>query len=264
MPMSATSQASETAPQVLAGRVVVVTGAARGVGRVLAEACAAAGARVVLADVLADAGRETADAMTAQGHAARFVAVDLADPASVEAFAADIAANEGVVHGLVNNAAIATAIGGPGFEEIELDTWDRVMRVNIRGTWLVTRALAPLLRAGGSGRIVNLASDTALWGAPRLLAYVASKGAVLAMTRSLARELGPDGIGVTAVAPGILRNEATDYVPRERHLLYETGRAVPGPQSPEDIAPTVVFLLTQGALAVTGQTLPVNAGFVFA
>ena len=91
------------------------------------------------------------------------------------------------------------------------------------------------LRTTGRGRIVNLASDTALWGAPHLLAYVASKGAVISMTRSLARELGARGIGVTAVAPGIMRNEATEYVPPERHRLYETGRAVQGPQYPEDI-----------------------------
>jgi NAD(P)-dependent dehydrogenase (short-subunit alcohol dehydrogenase family) len=163
----------------------------------------------------------------------------------------------------VNNAAIATGIGGPEFDAIEIETWDRVMRVNVRGTWLITRALAPLLAEAGSGRIVNLASDTALWGAPRLLAYVASKGAVIAMTRSLARELGPRGVGVTAVAPGILRCEATEYVPPERHRLYETGRAAPGPMVPEDITATVVFLLTPGALALTGQVLPVNAGFVF-
>jgi NAD(P)-dependent dehydrogenase (short-subunit alcohol dehydrogenase family) len=137
------------------------------------------------------------------------------------------------------------------------------MQVNVRGTWLVTRALAPLLVESGSGRIVNLASDTALWGAPRLLAYVASKGAVMAMTRSLARELGPRRVGITAVAPGIMRNEATDYVPPERHALYENGRAVPGPQAPEDITATIVFLLTEGALALTGQVLPVGAGFVF-
>jgi NAD(P)-dependent dehydrogenase (short-subunit alcohol dehydrogenase family) len=137
------------------------------------------------------------------------------------------------------------------------------MRVNVRGTWLITRALAPLFRDGGQGRIVNIASDTALWGAPRLLAYVASKGALISMTRSLARELGPRGIGVTVVAPGILRTESMDYVPAERHRLYENTRAVPGPQTPEDIVDTVVFLLTPGALALTGQVLPVNAGFVF-
>ena len=102
-----------------------------------------------------------------------------------------------------------------------------------------------------------------LWGAPRLLAYVASKGALIAMTRSLARELGPRSIGVTAVAPGIMRCEATEYVPAERHRLYEQGRAVPGPQDPEDIVATIVFLLTPGALALTGQLLPVDAGFVY-
>ena len=154
-------------------------------------------------------------------------------------------------------------MGGNPFDAIDLDLWDRVMRVNVRGTWLVTRALVPLFADGGNGRIVNIASDTALWGAPRLLAYVASKGAVISMTRSLARELGPRGIGVTVVAPGILRSESTEYVPAERHRLYETGRAVPGPQHPEDIVDTVVFLLTPGALALTGQVLIVDAGFVF-
>lgn len=242
----------------LAGRTVLVTGAARGVGEAIARACIAEGARVVIADVLEEQGRATAAAL-----GARFVPLDLAQPGSIEALAEDIRAHEGVLHGLVNNAAIATGIGGPMFDEITLETWDRVMAVNVRGTWLITRALAPLLGAAGDGRIVNLASDTALWGAPRLLAYVASKGAVISMTRSLARELGPRGIGITAVAPGILRNEATEYVPAERHRLYETGRAVPGPQVPEDITATVCFLLTTGALALTGQVMPVDAGFVF-
>jgi NAD(P)-dependent dehydrogenase (short-subunit alcohol dehydrogenase family) len=246
----------------LAGRTIVVTGAARGVGRAIAQACAKAGAALVLGDILADGGRAVAQEL-AKVTQARFVAVDLNDPDSIIAFARDVARQEGEIHGLVNNAAIATNVGGKPFDEIDLDLWDSVMRVNVRGTWLVTRALAPLFADGKHGRIVNIASDTALWGAPRLLAYVASKGAVIAMTRSLARELGPRGIGVTAVAPGILRCEATEYVPAERHRLYETGRAVPGPQAPEDIVDTVVFLLTPGALALTGQLLPVDAGFVF-
>jgi NAD(P)-dependent dehydrogenase (short-subunit alcohol dehydrogenase family) len=260
---SSEREASRRGLPSLDGRTIVITGAARGVGRALAESCVRAGARLVLADVLADLGSKTTAELSAAGADVRFSAIDLSDPRGIERFAADVAAREGVVHGLVNNAAIATNVGGPAFDEIALETWDRVMRVNVRGTWLVTRALAPLLKTSGSGRIVNLASDTALWGAPRLLAYVASKGAIIAMTRSLARELGPSGVGVTAVAPGILRNEATDYVPEERHRLYETLRAAPGPQTPEDIAPTVVFLLTPGAFALTGQVLPVNAGFVF-
>lgn len=245
----------------LAGRTIVITGAARGVGRAIAEACAQQGARLILCDVLEEQGRETAREIAATGVQARFVPVDLAEPEKIAAFASDVARTEGTVHGLVNNAAIATKVGGASFEDIDIGLWDRVMAVNVRGTWLVTRALSPLL--AGDARIVNLASDTALWGPPRLLAYVTSKGAVISMTRSLARELGPRGIGVTAVAPGIMRNEATEYVPRSRHQEYENGRAVPGPQFPEDIVGVVAFLLTPAALPLTGQVLPVNAGFVF-
>jgi NAD(P)-dependent dehydrogenase (short-subunit alcohol dehydrogenase family) len=247
---------------VLAGRTIVITGAARGVGRAIARACAKAGARLVLGDILEQAGRDAAQELN-QTTETRFLQVDLDDPDAIAAFARDIGRRERQVHGLVNNAAIATNVGGKPFDEIDLELWDRVMRVNVRGTWLVTRALVPLFAQGGQGRIVNIASDTALWGAPRLLAYVASKGAVISMTRSLARELGPRGIGVTVVAPGILRGEATEYVPAERHRHYETGRAVPGAQHPEDIVDTIVFLLTPGALALTGQVLPLDAGFIF-
>lgn len=157
---------------------------------------------------------------------------------------------------------MATGIGGTGFDAIDIDTWNRVMETNVRGPWLMTRALAPKL-AATRGRIVNVASDTALWGAPNLLSYTASKGAVMAMTRSLARELGPQGVGITAIAPGILTTESTDYVPEARHRLYEEGRAVPGKQPPEDVTGTVVFLLTEAALTLTGQVLPTNRGFVF-
>ena len=240
-----------------------MTGAARGVGRAIAEACSAHGARLIIGDVLDELGRDTAREMASAGAKVRFAPLDLAEPSSIEAFAADIRAHEGHIDGLVNNAAIATNVGGAGFEDIPIELWDRVMRVNVRGTWLVTRAVVPLMPAGGNGRIVNLASDTALWGPPRLLAYVSSKGAVISMTRSLARELGPRGIGITAIAPGIMRNEATDYVPAERHTQYETGRAVPGPQMPEDIVDVVAFLLTKGALALTGQVIPTNAGFIY-
>ena len=247
----------------LSDRTILVTGTARGLGRAIALRLAQAGARLVLADLDLAASGQTLDLVQATGAQARLVAVDLADPASVATLGADIAATEGVLHGLVNNAAMATNVGGMGFEDIELDLWDRVMTVNVRGTWLVTRACAPMLRASGSGRVVNVASDTALWGAPRLLSYTASKGAVIAMTRSLARELGPDGVGVTAVAPGILTTESTEYVPEARHRLYNEGRAVPGPQSADSTTDTIAFLLSPGALTLTGQVLPVNMGFVF-
>ena len=242
----------------LTGRTILVTGAARGLGRAIAGACAEQGARLVLADIDSQ-GVEAAAAELG----ARAVTVDLGDPASIAALAEDIAAQEGTLHGLCNNGAVATNVGGMAFENIELELWDRVQRVNVRGTWLMTRACSALLRASGSGRVVNVASDTALWGAPRLLAYTASKGAVMAMTRSLARELGPDRVGVTCIAPGILTTESTEYVPAARHALYGDGRAVPGPQSADDVTGTVAFLLSEAALTLTGQTLPVNNGYVF-
>ncbi|HUK61521.1 MAG TPA: SDR family oxidoreductase [Stellaceae bacterium] len=241
----------------LAGKRVLVTGAARGLGRAFAEACANAGAHVVLADVLEADGKKAAAELRQQ-----FVAIDLADPNSVAAGVAAAAELLDGLDGLVNNAAIATAIGGKTFEEIDLETWDRVMSVNVRGTWLVTRAAAPYLRRSAAGRVVNIASDTALWGAPRLLHYVASKGAIVAMTRALARELGPDSIAVNAVAPGLTITGATDYVPEERHRLYVQNRAIPRKQMPEDVVGAVLFLLSDEAAFVTGQLLPVNGGFV--
>lgn len=241
----------------LTGRTILITGAARGLGREIARTCAAAGARLVLADI------DPACEATAQETGALFLPVDLADPDSIAAMAARLAAEVGPLHGLCNNAAMATNVGGMGFEDISMDLWDRVMRINVRGTWLVIRACAPMLRASGSGRVVNVASDTALWGAPRLLSYTASKGAVIAMTRSLARELGPDRVGVTCVAPGILTTESTEYVPEARHRLYAEGRAVPGPQDADEITGTIAFLMSEAALTLTGQVLPVNNGFVF-
>ncbi|WP_298727651.1 SDR family oxidoreductase [uncultured Ferrovibrio sp.] len=249
----------------LQGRILVITGAGRGLGRSFAEACAKAGAAaIVVADINAEWGEATAQVLRERGTDAIFLPVDLGQPQSIEDFSKLVADRYGRVDGLVNNAAIATGIGGKTFEEIDIETWDRVMSVNVRGTWLMVKAMAPLLRkAEDGGRIVNLASDTALWGAPRLLHYVGSKGAIIAMTRSLARELGPDNITVNAIAPGLVVVEATEYVPQERHQLYVSGRAMQRQQFPEDVTGAVVFLLSASAGFVTGQLLPVNGGFVF-
>jgi NAD(P)-dependent dehydrogenase (short-subunit alcohol dehydrogenase family) len=248
----------------LAGKTIVVTGAGRGLGRAFALACAEAGAvAVVVAELNGEWGQTTADAVAKLGCESLAVQVDIGDPDSVAAMAAAIGQRYARIDGLVNNAAIATGVGGKTFEEIDIETWDRVMRVNVRGTWLVVKALAPLLRKAGGARIVNLASDTAMWGAPRLLHYVSSKGAIMAMTRSLARELGPDGISVNAIAPGLTLVEATEYVPAERHEHYVKGRAMNRAQTPEDVVGAALYLLSDGAAFVTGQVLPVNGGFVF-
>ena len=164
--------------------------------------------------------------------------------------------------GLVNNGAIATGIGGPTMTEIETEVWDRVMAVNVRGTWLMSKAAVPHLAHSGSGKIVNLASDTALWGAPRLMHYVASKGAVLSMTRSMARELGASGIAVNSIAPGLTAVEATEYVPQDRKALYVENRPFNRTQMPNDVTGAVLFLVSDAASFITGQCIPVNGGFV--
>ncbi len=242
----------------LHGRRVLVTGGARGLGEAFARALVQADARVVISDVLHERGQALAAEL---GSTACYVPMDLSDPASITAGVALAAEKWGGIDGLINNAAITNS-GGKAMNELSLDMWDRVMQVNVRGTWLTTVAAQPHLAASQSGRVVNIASDTALWGAPKLMAYVASKGAVIAMTRSMARELGPEGITVNAVAPGLTLVEATEYVPAARHQHYQQGRAIERAQMPEDVTAAVLFLLTRGSGYVTGQILPVNGGFV--
>lgn len=252
-----------TATVALTGKRLLITGAARGLGAAFARAAVAAGASVAIADILEERGRQTAAELAGDGAAAVFVPVDLADPSSIERCAEAAATALGGLDGLVNNGAIATAIGGKLMEEIDIETWDRVMTVNVRGTWLMTRAALPRLRDSGRDKVVNLASDTALWGAPRLMHYVASKGALIAMTRAMAREAGDSGIAVNAVAPGLTLGEATEYVPPERHRQYVEGRAIRREQEADDVVGSVLFLLSDAADFVTGQLLPVNGGFVF-
>lgn len=244
----------------LQGKRIVVTGAARGLGFHFARDLARQGATVVLCDILAGELAAAVERLSAEDLAVSGQHIDLADPCSISHCFRQIG-ETGPIDGLVNNAALATGVGGKSLSEYDPDLWDRVMLVNVKGTWLVTRAAIDLLRDGGS--IVNVASDTALWGAPRLMAYVASKGAVIAMTRSMARELGERRIRVNAIAPGLTRVEATEYVPAERHALYENGRALHGAQHPEDVSGAVVWLLSGLSGFVTGQLIPVNGGFVF-
>jgi NAD(P)-dependent dehydrogenase (short-subunit alcohol dehydrogenase family) len=231
---------------------VLITGGARGLGRAFAQAAANAGAEVTIADVIPSV-QDTAKAIGAAAHH-----LDLASPDSIEALARKFDR----LDGLVNNAAV-TDSGGRAMEELDVATWDRVFAVNVRGAWLMTRALAPALRRS-KGRVVNIASDTALWGAPKLLAYVSSKGALIAMTRALARELGADGITVNAIAPGAFPTAAEEIHPDPegyaRFVLDH--QAVKRRGEPGDIGSAVLFLASPESAFVTGQLLNVDGGWV--
>ncbi|MFB6530914.1 MULTISPECIES: SDR family oxidoreductase [unclassified Streptomyces] len=239
-------------------RTVVVTGAGRGLGLAMARRAGEDGFRVVVAERERERGDRAAAALRTEGIDARFVHCDVADPESVAALAAAVRAI-GPLYGLVNNAALANGVGGEEFQDIDIEVWDRLMTVNARGPWLVAKALHPLFTT--PGRIVNIASDAALYGSPRLAHYIASKGAVIALTRAMARELGARGITVNAVAPGLTECEATETVPAERHALYRANRAVPRPQQPDDLTGIVSHLLGEESRYLTGQVIAVNGGF---
>ena len=246
---------------ILDGRRVLVTGAGRGLGLATARRLAEDGAVVVLGEVDPERGKAAEAALQADGLTARLVLMDVADPTSVGEAAAAVLA-DGPLYGLVNNAALADAVGGKPFHEIAVAEWDRLMAVNTRGPWLVARAVLPAMLEAGEGRIVNIASDAALYGSPRLAHYVASKGAVIALTRAMAREVGDDGITVNAVAPGLTRGESTERIPAERHELYRRNRAITRDQEHADTVGTIAFLLGPDAAYITGQLLVVDGGWV--
>jgi NAD(P)-dependent dehydrogenase (short-subunit alcohol dehydrogenase family) len=242
-------------------RVAVITGAGRGLGRAIADRLAAGGRHVVIAEIDATLGAQAADAIARGGGSASFVQTDIADAASLAALATHVSSC-GHFDALVNNAAIANSVGGKTYDAIPEGEWERLFRVNVKGTWLACKQFGPMLVAGGGGTIVNVASDTALWGATRLLHYVATKGAIIAMTRSLANELGPDGVTVNAIAPGLIEVEATGGVPETRWNDYRSRRALKRDQTPDDIAGTVAFLCSPDAAYITGQTIVVDGGMV--
>lgn len=242
----------------LTGRTVVVTGAGRGLGLAIAHEVGDAGARVVLAERDAELAAKAEAELAGAGVDVLRHDTDVADERSVAA----LARAAGDVWGVVNNAALADGVGGKHFADLTTAEVERVMRVNVQGPWLVARALYPSMRAAGAGRIVNVASDVAFYGPPRLMHYVTSKNAVIGMTRAMARDAGPDGITVNAVAPGITETEATRAVPAERHELYRINRALDRAQQPDDVTGAVRFLLSDAAAYVTGQTWLVDGGFV--
>lgn len=239
-------------------RVIVITGAASGIGFAFAQHFAAQGDKVVVADL-----KGSAEAAGKLGNLATGIDTDVADEAAVDRLARHVADAHGTVDALINNAGLFSTLALRGFEEIPAEEWMRVMRVNTLGPFLCARAFAPLLRRSATGRIVNIASTVALKGVPHMLHYVASKGAIIAMTRALARELGPDGVTVNAIAPGftlsdgILANGVHEIIGESARV---TGRAIARDQVPEDLVGAVDFLVGPGSAFMSGQTLVVDGG----
>lgn len=245
--------------------VAVVTGGARGIGKTLTDALAGSGYRVVIADVI-DEGKAAADELRGQGLDVTWHRTDVADEESVAGLARLCGDAFGRADVLVNNASIYADLGGKRpFTEISVAEWERVMRVNVTGTWLATRALHPLLAASPAGRVINIASSTALMGVPYFLHYVASKGAVIAMTRALAKEAGADGVTVNAIAPGLVQNESSARLNDD--VGYFSGvtrqRAIARGMDPDDLVGAVLFLASPSSGFITGQTLVVDGGVTF-
>jgi NAD(P)-dependent dehydrogenase (short-subunit alcohol dehydrogenase family) len=243
----------------LADRVAIVTGGAQGIGRAIAQRLHEEGATVVVADLQ---GHEAA-AAELDGLGVR---VDVSQEADVKALAEAVLEKYGRIDALVNNAGIYSSLVPKPFEQIEVEEWRRVYDVNVLGMFLVTRAVMPAMRAAGYGRIVNIASGTPYKGVPFLLHYVTSKGAVVAMTRAVAKEVGADGILVNTVSPGFTMSDGVLANPVQVEKLQEISlqaRLVQRDQYPSDIVGAVAFFCSPDADFLTGQSLVVDGGAYF-
>lgn len=250
----------------LENKVAIVTGAARGLGRAYAEALAAEGAAVVAADL--NDCNDTVAAITAAGGRAVATQVDVADSQSCDAMASLAVDAFGRVDILINNAALYAGLKGARFEQLDEAQWDRVMQVNIKGTWLTSRAVVGAMRSSGEGgSIINIASLAAVFGLPYGLDYVASKAAVIGMTRGMARELGPDHIRVNAVAPSAVMTEGTEEFFGEKFEKAKTviaaNQLIPRNLETEDLTGTIIYLASDASRFVTGQTHMVDGGSWF-
>ena len=248
------------AHNLLDNRSIIVTGAATGIGQAFALGCAAQGASVVVADI--GPADETMAAIEAAGGRALYVRADVSDEASTQEMARQALAHFGRTDGLVNNAAYFREVKLTEFEQIDPAIWDRIFQVNVKGVWNCCKAVMPAMRERKAGSIVNIASVVAVAGQSGYLHYVASKGAVLAMTKGLAKECGASGVRVNVIAPGFVITDATKNRPVEWQQSFLKARAISREQRPDDLVGTALYLLSDLAGFVTGQTIVVDGGHI--
>ena len=248
------------AQNLLTDRTVIVTGAATGIGQAFAVGCAAQGANVVIADM--SAADETVALVEQAGGKALALKVDVADDASTRAMAQAALDRFGRIDGLVNNAAYFREVKLTPFEELDPAIWDRIFAVNVKGVWQCCKAVMPAMRERKSGSIVNIASVVAVAGQPGYLHYVGTKGAVLSMTKGLAKECGASGVRVNVIAPGFVITGATKDRPIEWQQSFLKARAISREQRPEDLVGTALYLLSDLAGFVSGQTIVVDGGHI--
>ncbi|MGZ8694752.1 MAG: SDR family NAD(P)-dependent oxidoreductase [Gaiellaceae bacterium] len=244
----------------LDGKVAIVTGAAQGIGRAIAEGLAREGARIVVVDL---ARADEAAAAFADGVA---ITADVSSEEDTARMASEALERCGSIDILVNNAGLYASLAMRPFTEIPLEEWRRVMDVNVASMFLACRAVVPAMREQGGGKIVNISSGTPFRGVPFLLHYVTSKGAIVALTRALARELGKDEIHVNCVAPGFTMSDGVKDHPEVVEALQGasvSARTIQRDQVPEDVVGAVVFLCTPGAGFITGQTMVIDGGQYF-
>ena len=244
----------------MTGKVALVTGASQGIGRAIADGLAEAGARIVVADLN---GSEEAAASYPDGVG---ITCDVSQEADVARLVDEVVERCGTVDVLVNNAGLYASLEMRPFEQIPLDEWRRVMDVNVASMFLMCRAVLPVMRQNGGGKIVNISSGTPFRGVPFLLHYVTSKGAIVAFTRALAKEVGRDNVLVNCVAPGFTMSAGVEAHPEVIEKLRDVSvaaRTIQRDQLPEDVVGAVVFLCSDGASFVTGQTIVIDGGQYF-
>ena len=246
--------------QILQNKTIIVTGASTGIGQAFAVACASYGAKIIVADM--NSGEETVKIVKSNGGEAKFVEVDVANENSTNLMAKAAYDWTGRVDGLINNAAYFREVKLTPFEEIDVAVWDKIFDVNVKGIWQCSKAVIPYMRNNKGGSIINISSIVAVAGQPGYLHYVATKGAVLAMTKGLAKECGKDLVRVNTIAPGFVITDATKNRPIEWQQTFLKARAISREQRPEDLVGTAVYLLSDLSSFVSGQTHVVDGGHI--